>query len=457
MSTHQELLADGRRHHQAGRLHEAEGLYRRVLAADPRNPAALHLLGLVAHQAGQSEAAVSLIGEAIKHGGEVSAYYNNLGEAYRQLGRFADAISSYQRAIALDDRFAEAHNNLGTIYQNQGSPEQALACYEAAIACQSEYVNAHYNRARAWLTLGDFARGWKEYEWRWRRPEFGRTPMTQPEWDGAPLAGRRLLVRWEQGLGDTLQFVRYVNDLESAGEKVVAMVQPALIPLLAQSGFASVVPAGEPIPPFDVQAMLLSLPYLLGTTLETVPATIPYLSAAAPLVERWRRRLAATAGRFRVGIFWQGNPRSPLEPWRSILLAAFEPLARIAGVELISLQKGPGSEQVRDVAESFPVTDWSAEIDQSAGAFMDTAAIMTALDLVVTSDSATAHLAGALGVDVWVALPHSADFRWLQTRSDSPWYPTMRLFRQRQLGVWPEVFAEIRAALERRMKDAPTR
>ena len=440
-----QAMAEALAHHEAGRLREAEQLYRRVLAADPQNADALHLLGLVAHQAGRSDVAVTLIGRAIAQRGDIPAFHNNLGEALRRLGRLGDAIASYQQALALDPQFAEAHNNLGTVHHQQGWLEGAVACYERAIACRSNYANPHYNRARAWLAQGDFARGWEEYEWRWQRPEFYRNHLDQPAWDGAPLEGRTLLVRWEQGLGDTLHYVRYVRLLESAGQRVIAEVQPALVGLLRASGFAHLVASGEPAPPFDVQAMLLSLPHLLGTTLQTIPASIPYLSVSPPLVEKWRQRLASTEGAFKIGIHWQGYQHSPLEPWRSMPLAAFEPLSRVQGVELISLQKGFGTEQIPN--QAFNVIDWSAEIDQTEGPFMDTAALMRQLDLVVTSDSATAHLAGALGVEVWVALSVSADYRWLQKRSDSPWYPTMRLFRQRELGNWTDVFEEIQRTL----------
>lgn len=446
MTSHDELIAEALRHHAAGRLHEAEGLYRRVLAADPRHADALHLLGLVAHQVGQSEGAVQLISEAIRYGGDVPVYHNNLGEAYRTLGRFADATACYRRAIALDGRFAEAHNNLGTVYQNQGLIDDALACYDAAIALEPDYVNAHYNRARARLTASDFARGWEEYEWRWRRPEFGRLPLAEPQWDGTPLAGRTLLVRWEQGLGDTLQFVRYLKVLENAGQRVIAMVQPALVGLLAESGFQNLLPPGAPLPPFDVHAMLMSLPHLLGTTLETIPATVPYLWVPATETQRWKHELR-TADHFNVGIAWQGNPQNPNDRFRSIPLDCFTPLAGISGIRLFSLQVGPGREQLA-VTPLAATTDLADRIAD----FRDTAAIATALDLIVTCDSAVAHLAGALGVDAWVALPVSADFRWLQNRSDSPWYPTMRLFRQRALGDWSSVFTEIAAALVERMK-----
>jgi predicted TPR repeat methyltransferase len=447
MTTVGDVLAIALEHHQAGRVQEAAQIYRQVLSVSPQNTDALHLLGLVAMQAGHLEAALDLVGRAVALRGDAAPYQNNFGEVLRRLGRWEEAEEAYQRALAIDPNFADAHNNLGTVYQQRGDLHRALACFERAIACDHDKFNAHYNRARAWLALGDFERGWPEYEWRWRRPEFARQQIDVPAWDGSPLAGRTLLVRWEQGLGDTLQFVRYVKVLTDAGEKVVASVQRELVALLAQSGFKNLVSEGDPLPACDAQAMLLSLPYLMHTTLETIPAPIPYLSADSRLVEPWRARLATTAGRCKVGICWQGNPRSPHEPYRSMPLVQFEPLARVEGVQLVSLQKGFGSEQVAAVANRFAVVDWTAEMDAGGDAFLDTAALASGLDLIVTSDTAIAHLAGALGCQVWVALPHSADARWLVDRGDCPWYPTMRLFRQRRAGDWAGVFEEIRSAL----------
>lgn len=443
------ILNRGLAHHQAGRLGEAEQLYRAVLQADPRCADARHLLGLVALQAGQADVAVGLLEGAIRLRGNSPVYHNNLGEALRMLSRWDEAIAAYQQAIRLQPSFAEAHNNLGTVYQNQGRLDAALASYETAIACKPDYANAHYNRARTWISRGDFERGWREYEWRWQRTEFVRPVLRQPAWDGSPLAGRTLLVQCEQGLGDTLQFIRYLPALQAAGDKVLVEVQPPLMQLLADSGIANLVTLDRPLPPFDVQAMLMSLPMLLGTKLETIPANVPYLAARKNLIEAWSKRLAHEPGRLKVGIQWQGNPRSPLEPWRSMPLAEFAPLANIPGVQLFSLQQGFGSEQVAPLAATLPLTDWTAELDRTHGPFLDTAALIKSLDLVITSDSVTAHLAGALGVPVWVALSTSADFRWLRDRTDSPWYPTMRLFRQRRLGAWNEVFAEIAAELRK--------
>jgi hypothetical protein len=259
-----------------------------------------------------------------------------------------------------------------------------------------------------------------------------------------------LLVQAEQGLGDTLQFIRYVPMLEAGGGEVITEVQPQLVPLLARSGFRSLVPQGAPLGKFDVQVELLSLPGLLATRLDTIPSDVPYLSAEPALVAHWRKELAVLdglePGKLRIGLQWQGREDSTM-PWRSFPLVEIEPLARVPGVRLVSLQKGAGAEQIRGAAGRFELFDLGPRLDVRAGAFMDTAAVVKNLDLVITCDTALAHLAGGLAAPVWVVLPVAADWRWLEHREDSPWYPTMRLFRQREAGGWREVMERVAAAV----------
>jgi len=445
MASSEQTLNAALAHHRQGQWQQAEALYRQVLASEPNNLDALQLLGVLAHQNGQHEAAIELITRALHQRGSVPSLHNNLGEAYRMLDRYPEAIAAYQRAIQLQSDFAEAHNNLGTAFQNQGKLDEALTCYEQAIRFQPDYANAHYNLARTLLTQGDYERGWREYEWRWNKDEFRRPPMAQPAWDGSPLASRTLLVQAEQGLGDTIQFIRYVPKLQSQGANVIVEVQPALLPLLVQSGFRGLIAQGSALPHFDVHAPLLSLPRLLNTTLDSIPAKVSYLSAEPGLVDHWRRKLGEHPG-IKVGIFWQVSQNSPL-PWRSFPLAAAEPLGKLPGVCLVSLQKGFGTEQIPANAERVPLVDFSSELDEANGPFMDTAALVSQLDLVITADSAGAHLAGALGVPGWVLLPLAADWRWMHARADSPWYPTLRLFRQQRRGDWPGVFEEVASAL----------
>ncbi len=364
--------------------------------------------------------------------------------ALAALGRFAEAENCYHEALRLNPRYAEAHNNLASALQALGRHEEALAGYDLALLYQPDSASAHWNRSLAWLQQGDYQRGWPEYEWRWRRDRVVRRRLPGAPWDGAPLDGRTLLIYPEQGLGDQIQFVRYAPLARQQGGRVVVECPPALLGLFATCpGIDQLVAEGTPLPPFDVHVPVMSLPHRLGTTLETIPAAVPYLSADPARVASWAEVLAGIPG-YRVGIAWQGNPRHAWDRHRSIPLARFAPLAQVPGVRLVSLQKGPGVEQLRGLAERLPV---AVLPDGPEGTFLDTAAVVSQLDLVVTADTALAHLAGALGVPVWVALSAHSDWRWLRDREDTPWYPSMRLFRQATLGDWPGVFACMAAEL----------
>jgi hypothetical protein len=257
------------------------------------------------------------------------------------------------------------------------------------------------------------------------------------------------LLHAEQGLGDTIHFIRYAPLVQARGGKVVVECQRPLLQLLGRcAGIDKLIGQGTALPGFDVHAPLLSLPFLFRTTLATIPATVPYVFAEPVLVEAWRRELAPI-GSFKIGISWQGNPQHAWDRVRSIPLSQFAPLAGLPGVHLFSLQKGPGSEQVPNAA--FPITDLAGRLDEQSGPFMDTAAVMKNLDLIITADTALAHLAGALGVPVWIPLHFPPDWRWLLERDDSPWYPTVRLFRQQRRGDWQGAFERIVEALRERL------
>jgi hypothetical protein len=293
------------------------------------------------------------------------------------------------------------------------------------------------------LLEGNFAQGWPEYDWRRWHKDVAR-PFPQPLWDGSPLKGRTLLLHAEQGLGDTLQFIRYSARVPRDGGRVVLECQPALLPLLrGLPGLDQVLPLGAALPPFDVQAPLPSLPGLFGTTADSIPAEVPYLRADPERVGQWRRELGPGDG-FTVGIAWQGNPKNKGDRRRSVALSRFVPLAEVPGVRLCSLQVGAGTEQL--AGADFPLLDLGSRLTD----FVDTAAAVSCLDLVVCVDTALAHLAGALGKPVWLAVASAPDWRWLLGRPDSPWYPTLRLFRQPSPGDWQSVFAQLAAALRQR-------
>jgi tetratricopeptide (TPR) repeat protein len=574
--------------HQAGRLTEAEALYRRILAGFPRHPDALHFMGLLAHQHGQHDAALALMDQALREAPGHAPCYSNRGNILLALGRLNEAVASFRQALALDRNLAEAHLNLGNALQQQGLPEAAVASYRRAVALRPDFVEAHFNlanvlqaagqreeaiacyqkvlalqpdhadahnnlgaqfelaglpepamasyrqalalrpvfpeahnnlgnalladghadaaiasyttaiaqrpdyaeahnnlgnalqaagrldeallshdralalrpglpgarwnKAFALLLQGDFAAGWRLFESRWElldnHPEVAI--FTAPLWLGdAPLAGRTLLVHHEQGLGDTLQMLRYVPLLAAQGARVVVQVPATLAALAATvTGVASVVTAGEPLPAHDLHCPCMSLPLACRTTLATIPAVVPYLVVPDAVGALWRTRLGDTrsderAGP-RIGLAWSGSTAHRNDRQRSLALRQLLPLLEMRA-EFHSLQKEYRPGEHEQLIAHGGVHDWSASLDTLA----DTAGLIAQLDLVIAVDTAVAHLAGALGKPVWLLLPAAPDYRWLLGRTDSPWYPTMRLFRQPAFGDWESVLAAVATALLR--------
>jgi hypothetical protein len=367
----------------------------------------------------------------------------NLGVALAEQGRLDEAVDCYREALARRPTYAEASNNLGNTLIRLGRHAEAGPHYDDAVRHRPGWPAAHYNRAIAWLQLGDFARGWPEYEWRLKALKSAPPPPGIPAWDGTPLDGRTILLDGEQGFGDMIHFTRYAPLVRARGGRVLVRCPWMLASLLATCpGVDDVVLAGPTLPPIDVFAPMMSLPRLLGTTLETIPAAIPYLRAEPRRAGAWREELGRTPS-FKVGIAWQGDPAHLLDRHRSFPLSAFAAIAALPGVTLYSLQKFFGSEQLPALGDRFPVIDLSSRL----GDFMDTAAVMCNLDLVIAPDTAVAHLAGALGVTVWAGLSQRSEWRWLLERDDSPWYPTMRLFRQHVLDDWDTVFQRMRDEL----------
>jgi tetratricopeptide (TPR) repeat protein len=365
----------------------------------------------------------------------------NLGTTLWHLRRLEEAAVGLREAVRLRPDLAQAFHNLGTVLFYLGRYEEALANYDHALRIKPDYTDVYTNAGPIRVLLGDFERGWAEFDRALTLPHVYARTFDQPRWDGSGLAGRRILLHAECGLGDTIQFVRYARPLKEQGATVILECQRPLYRLLTRCpGIDELVARGDPLPPFDVHVSVLSLPHFLRTRMDTIPANVPYLSADPALVEQWRPELAAQPG-FKIGINWEGS--SAAQDPRRIPLAAFERLAKMPGVQLVSLQKGPGCAQLADVARCWPLTNLSDRLDETAGAFMDTAAVMMHLDLVVTSDTSVAHLAGALGVPVWMPLPRMAEWRWLLDRDDSPWYPSMRLFRQERPGEWGTVLQRV--------------
>jgi tetratricopeptide (TPR) repeat protein len=433
---------------EQGRLEDAVAAYGRALEARVDYAEAHYNLGNALFALRRHEDAAEHYERAVALRPDWPEASSNLGMALAALGRTDAAIAAYHRALALRPDYPEALNGLALVRQSRGEFAEAMRLFDRALGLRPDFVQAHANRAQLRLQQGDFARGWPEYEWRWKLPGMALPRAYVPRWDGSPLAGRTILLRNEQGLGDTIQFVRYAPVLAAQGGRVIVECQSVLLPLLRSCpGIHMVVARGTALPAADVQAPLLSLPGMLGATAENAPASVPYLFADPAIADRWREEIGPPDA-LRIGIAWQGNSVFPQDCHRRIPLAAFAPVARVPGVRLISLQRGFGREQLADASgRRLDIIDLGGRLEAAGGGFLDAAAAMLRLDLVVTVDSAVAHLAGALGVPVWVALTVSPDFRWLLGREDTPWYPTMRLFRQRELDRWDEVFDRIAAAV----------
>ncbi len=430
--------------HKAGDLAEAERLYRAAVAADSGDAVAHNLLGMVLQQTGNLTAALAEIELALSLKPDYPQAFNNRGIVRQALGQTGDAIEDYRRAIALKPDFAKAQVNLGSALEREARRPEALACYEAAIALEPDYAEAQWNRALVLLAQGQFREGWRGYEWRWQIPASAgdRRGFAQPRWDGSDLAGRTLLIHGEQGFGDQIQFARYVPLAAARGGRVVFECAPALARLFARLGAdISVLPKGALLPPFDLHVPLLSLPHIFGTTLENVPARVPYLAPPADSLRRWRGWLAGLP-RPHIGLAWRGSGAMARDP-RPIPLAALLPVFADSGGSLISLQ--PDTRE--DLAGlSHRIVDPAADPKLGGAAFNDfaeTAAIVAQLDQIVSIDTVAAHLAGALGRKALVLLPYASDWRWLERRGDSPWYPTIALLRQ----SWPDDWRSVIQAL----------
>jgi tetratricopeptide (TPR) repeat protein/glycosyltransferase involved in cell wall biosynthesis len=437
---------------EQGQVEEAIAHYEQALAAEPDFVPALINLAVAVQEKGELLRALDLYRRALEIQPHSWEAYNNLATVLQEQGNLEEALEYYHKALELLPDFVEAINNLGRTFLEKGAVEDAIACYRRAISLNPNHASAHLNLSLALLLVGDLENGLAEYEWRWHIKEFktghsclltapGNTLSAReyrPLWDGSNLQGRTVLLHAEQGLGDSLQFIRYVAIVKNQGGRVIVDCYPQLRRLFAMlDGIDLLIVRGEPLPEFDVQVPMLSLPYVLGTRLETIPATAAYLSGPADaefglLPDR----------NLKVGIVWAGNPKHRKNTQRSCGLSQFLPLLDVSGVTFYSLQKEL-PEADRALLNQTPIVDLSPHF----GDLADTAAAIAKLDLVITVDTAVAHLAGALGKPVWILLAFSPDWRWLLEREDSPWYPSARLFRQHQRGDWDGVFDRVAEAL----------
>ncbi|HTY48692.1 MAG TPA: tetratricopeptide repeat-containing glycosyltransferase family protein [Steroidobacteraceae bacterium] len=441
---------------ELGRPEEALAGYDRAIDLAPGRADSWMARGRALKELGQREAALRSYDRAIALDANYAEAHCNRASVLHDLDRWEESLESYDRALGIRPQLLQAHANRGVLLQGLQRVDAALAACDAALAIDPSFAQARVNRAMALLLGGDLERGWAEFEWRWRtgasrQPPFER--LGARPWNGEPLAGRTLLLYPEGGLGDTLQFCRYAPLLAAQGARVILAVQGPLETLLAGlAGPALVVGPQDALPGFEYFCSLLSLPRLLGTTLATVPAQVPYVRAPGARLQQWRARLGPRA-RPRVGLVWSGGFRAPqLGLWaanrrRNIPLAALAPLNR-PDIEFYSLQKGQSAraELAEASAQNWPgppLIDLTPQLRD----FADTAALIEQLDLVISVDTSTAHLAGALGKPVWILNRYDTCWRWLLDRSDSPWYPTARLYRQGSPGDWAGVVARVRADL----------
>lgn len=427
-----------------GKAAKAIPLYRQA-AHRSGNPTIYNNLGVALKSENRYAEAIAYYQQALDQNPNYADTHYNLANALRDQRQFEQATHHYRRAVAIRPDYGDAWNNLGNVLKDQNQLEEAIACYRRAIDLHPQHASAHHNLGYALLLAGNLLEGFAEYEWRWRVKGF-KPPRDcpQPQWDGSAISGKAILLHTEQGFGDTIQFIRYAKALADQGAIVIVECRKPLVRLLQGApGVAHVVARGQPLPAFEVQISLMSLPHLLHTTLETLPAQTPYLTPSVPLREPIQRVLSHAAG-LKVGIVWAGSPTHRNDPNRSCSFAYFWALLRTPGVQFFSLQLGDRSTDIAHFCDAhWPLNTLSPHLDD----FADTAAAIAQLDLVITVDTAVAHLAGALGKPVWVLLPYAPDWRWMLNRSDSPWYPTMRLFRQLSHGNWTTVFAEVRDAL----------
>jgi tetratricopeptide (TPR) repeat protein len=495
--------------HQNNQLEQAAQLYRAALQMQPNQPDALHLLGALEADRGHDQLAIDLIERALRANPGLVEARLNLGASLRRLKRFEEALASYDEALkmrpdfadahfnrgnilqdlkrfdeacasymsatALQPDFAEAFNNCGSIYwkaarfdeawhcydkvvalrpgyatgwvnlgsacEKLGRTEEALSCYHRAQKIEPDNVVAHWNESHCLLMLGDYEHGWEKYEWRWKGPQANeRRAFTQPQWQGEmPLQGKTIMLHAEQGLGDTLQFCRYASKLAALGAEVLMEVQPPLVALLKSlPGASRVIPRGEALPHFDYHSPIVSLPYACKTTLDTVPSQSPYVFADTALVDAWQSRLGDRRG-LRVGIVWTttttiGNKRIPLAE-----------IAALIGldIELFSMQKDMPDTDRASLGDYPMIRAYGDEFSD----FSQTAAFAALMDIVVSVDTAVAHVAAAMGKPTCILLPHVADWRWMKTRTDTPWYPSARLFRQPASGDWRSVMNDVVAAV----------
>lgn len=473
-------------HNEAGKIlmklrrpDQAIMAFRMAVSLAPGFAEALYNLGTAYQEKSQMPEAIAAYRQAIVLRRDYAEAYNNLGNTLLELKDYGGAADALRRAIALMPGFAPAQHNLGCVLydsgqidtsieqflkaisidpnlsdawcslgnalKDQGNYDEAIQAMKRALELRPDYWQARWNLGHLLLLSGDYEHGWPLYEVRWQKENASKDAgFSQPLWDGTPLNGRRILLHFEQGFGDMIHFARYAPLLAGQGGRVIVTVTNPLRRLFQTlPGIEAVVSPGDPMPAIDVHYPAMSLPALLGISLNAIPHNIPYLFADSALAAGWRARMETFSRKYKVGLVWAGNPGYANDRNRSIPLKLFSALAKCRQVRYFSLQKGPGGEELKNPPTGMDWVDWSDELHD----FSNTAGLIENLDLVIACDTAVAHLAGAMGRQVWVLLPFAPDWRWMLDRVDSPWYPTMRLFRQSRPGDWSSVLETVASEL----------
>jgi tetratricopeptide (TPR) repeat protein len=446
-----EVLRIANEYERTSRLDDAKRLLDHVLAASPNQGDALHLSGIVAFRQGHIAQSLDLMERSLTHGIDTPLYLRNICEVYRAMGRLDEALHAARRATMLAPADPLCLHNQAIIHYHRLELDEALDCADRALRIDPGLPGAHFVRAETLLLRGEWATGWDEYEWRFRIG--GAAPLmpssTKPQWDGKALRGQTLLLIADQGFGDVIQFSRYIAWAAERCPDIAIACSGELQPLLRQiAPTARQFVRWQDAPDYAAFCALSGLPRLAGTRIDSVPVPVPYLHADPARSAQWAERLEGVVphGFRRVGVIWAGRPTHNNDRNRSALLADFLPLANVAGIALLALQKGPKTGQAGEYYGRAPLINIGAEIED----YDDTMAILDNLDLLITVDTSVAHLAGAMGRPVWIMLPRAPDWRWLLERTDTPWYPTVRLFRQSTVRRWDDVAQAIAAEVATR-------
>ena len=433
-----------------GKLDEADDLAQRVLKAAPEHPHVLHMAGIVAYRKGRVAEAVERMEKSMALAPNVALYPRNMCEIYRGAGRLDDALRVGKRAVELSPQDSRAFFNLALIHYERLELDEAVAVSDQALALDPEFAEAHFEKAEALLLAGRMAEGWESYEWRFKLKQAeGMLPKTdKPQWDGAPLPPGRLLIIADQGFGDCIQFSRLLPWLVERAPAPVLACSHDLVPLLRQhAGLGKIITSWEHAGAYDCYSPLSGLPRRAGITTENIPDTGAYLSVKPQLIERWREKLARLAppGKRRIALVWAGRPTHKNDRKRTLKLSQFAPLFALPDIAVLTVQKGEQISQAGSYYGAAPLLNLGPEIND----FLDTMAILKNVEHLVTIDTSVAHIAGAIGVPTSLVLPHAPDWRWLLGRDDTPWYRSVRLYRQERAYDWSGVVERVAADLVR--------